>query len=333
MFVGHQQPAAFFAAVLDQAIQVHAQQLQILDLARHQYRRLHRCGHRADHHIVAITPGPTIEPAPPLPLAQLADDAVRANIVGHDAAISHRPLDPGPDIFFDPVFVFFRASVQIGRRHQHHHTEIDRHIPIHHDPIKTRLDLPHRLGIFRPILGQRKTRPQRRVPVFDIVMDLTRPHIEQRALAAAARRAHNTMLRIVVRHARILVEIPTSKALRPPDRLAIARIGHAQMVKIDIVFGVVEPVVVVDEFIGYATVVVRELTGDRVPFFQRFSARILAAAQRVIVRPVEKGLVEIVGPDPIAGILLHPDQRPAGSGVLFEKNRRRLVNGVDQPPL
>ena len=58
-----------------------------------------------------------------------------------------------------------------------------------------------------------------------------------------------------------------------------------------------------------------------------------SSAQGVIEGPVEKGLVEIVGPHPVSRIVLSPDEGPAGAGVLVQEDGRGLVDRVYETAL
>ena len=75
-----------------------------------------------------------------------------------------------------------------------------------------------------------------------------------------------------------------------------------------------EPIVIVDEFVGDATVVDGQLPCDRIPFDDRLLTTVVAAAEGVVLGPVEEGFVQVVGPDPVSGIFLLPDQGATRAG-------------------
>ena len=99
------------------------------------------------------------------------------------------------------------------------------------------------------------------------------------------------MLGVVVGYRRIFIQIESGKTAGAADSFQVGRIGYSEMVEIDVVLGVVDPVVVVDELAGYAAVVLLELAGDGIPLLQGFGPGVFAAAERVVMRPIEKSLV------------------------------------------
>ncbi len=250
----------------------------------------------------SVRPAPAVVSAPPLAAHQFADDAVGADIVGHDAIIFGTARLPGLQIIQYPlsVLVFARVEVRVGN--QAGGTQVEGYVAAGHalidlveypgeDPVVGPIDLEERVGTVSTFYIFIRSQ----VPGENgaVVVPIGLGGYKARSFAAVEGRADHGVPGIPVGCQWIFASVHGGVAQGAGAVDVVFGIGHGQIVDVGIALGVVEPVEARDEF-PFHCAVVGVLPGDGVPFFAGDLVDVLAAAYQVEEGEGEEGLIAVV---------------------------------------
>ena len=246
--------------------------------------------------VPAVRPAPAVVAAVPAAVEPAADHAVRTDVVRKHAAVRGRPLPPGSDVLRDPVLVALLAGQDPGVQHQAGRREVHGGVP-GAEPGRHLACQP------RVSLARRRRRPAGQQPVqrkavepFLVLQPRIVGPVEQASatgIGSVVRAADDLVLGVVVTVRGVDVELGEPDRPVPPP----SRRRHAQEVQQQQALALVEPVVATLVLVSQQAKL-GQLRGDSFPVPLGLRQQIVGTAEEVKLRPVEEGLVEVVGAVP-----------------------------------
>ena len=136
---------------VDDDLELGAQEVEILVVAGEHEGAFDGGVDAVEHDVVALVVVPAVLAAPEDALASAADDAVVVDVVGGDAAVLVRAVDPGFEVVEDPLLVLVVAGVEVGVGDEGRSRESVGGVALEHELVEEVDDVGPALRVLEPV--------------------------------------------------------------------------------------------------------------------------------------------------------------------------------------